>query len=171
MKEKTNKGYIAAIVILAVCLAAALIYIATSKASPQKEQTAQPSLPPATVPTEGEVLPPDRSMMTIETEYGELTYPAAWKDYLRTEQKREGNNLKVTFSADCGGALYELFVVTIGELDDTVLGVVKDTGGVSRNVYVSVSDLPDLSALDEQSQNTVFAMQEGVNELIEGLGQ
>ena len=73
------------------------------------------------------------------------------------------------FAAAVNGQEYNLFKVMICDAEGDSVGTVTDDAGQTRNVFVDVPELPDLSDLNEDEQNQLYAMQEAVNALIENL--
>ena len=111
----------------------------------------------------------DNSLMTIETKYGTLSYPAKWKDSLLTLESEENNFFSVTFSTKVDDKEYSLFKVMICAEEGDSVGTIKDKDRITRNVFVDIPELSDISELSEENQNQLYAMQEGVNVLIENL--
>ena len=109
------------------------------------------------------------AMRDVETEFGTLQYPEAYKDALVTEESKEDEIDTITFSADLEGQKYQLFQILICKDEGDSVGTVKDKNGTVRNVFVNMEELPDLSGLTQEQQDQVYAMQESVNTLIEKL--
>lgn len=105
-------------------------------------------------------------LMEVETKYGNLLYPQQWKEYLKIEQEEQGESLCVKFRALINETEYTLFDIVIGEEDSESIGTIQDSDGESHNVYVHIEDNMELDNLSEEEQNRLFAMKEGVNELI-----
>ena len=105
--------------------------------------------------------------MEVETEYGTLYYPARWKDVLVTAQEKSDEMLTVDFSASVEGKEYRLFQVVIGGQEGDSAGILTDDTGNQRNVQLSVEELAGIEELSEEEQNQLYAMQEGVNDLLE----
>lgn len=111
----------------------------------------------------------DDKLMTIETKYGVLYYPAQYKDSLVTEESEENGILSVGFKAIIDGKTYTLFKVMICDEEGDSVGTIKDSDGQEHNVFVDINELDDISDLDEDVQNQLYSMQEGVNVLIDNL--
>ena len=107
--------------------------------------------------------------MRIETEYGTLLYPSEWKDSLVTDEINEDGILSVTFSARAEEQEYALFKVMICSEEGDSVGILTDESGTVRNVFVDINELTGISDLGQDVQNQLYAMQEGVNVLIENL--
>lgn len=107
-------------------------------------------------------------IMSIDTEYGTLFYPAEWKKELVTSQNKTDDILTVSFSAKESGKEYELFTVTITAAEGDSVGTITDAEGTERSVFVETKEL-EVSALDEKVQNQLYTMQECINVVIENL--
>lgn len=108
--------------------------------------------------------------MTIQTGYGDLFFPAQWREFLVTDQT-EGDNdtIEVSFSAKINGKTYSLFTITIGGDEDTPAGTLTSSDGTQRNVYVQIEEIQESNLLDESEQNRLYAMQEDINYLLDSL--
>ena len=111
----------------------------------------------------------ESSLMTIETQYGSLYYPAEWEDALETSETLEDETDSVVFAVTADDQEYTLFIVMICDAEGDSVGTVTDDSGQTRNVFIDISELPDLSDLSEEEQDQLYAMQEAVNVLIENL--
>ncbi len=111
----------------------------------------------------------DSTLMTVEAQYGLLFYPAKWNGLLVTSESVAGEIDSVIFAAAVNGQEYNLFKVMICDAEGDSVGTVTDDAGQTRNVFVDIPELPDLSDLNEDEQNQLYAMQEAVNVLIENL--
>lgn len=111
----------------------------------------------------------DESLMNIETKYGTLYYPAKFKDNVITDETEENGIFSVNFSTEIDGKQYVLFKVMICDEEGDTVGTVCDKKGNIHNIFIDINDVGDISDLDEESQNQIFAMQEGVNVLEDNL--
>lgn len=111
----------------------------------------------------------ESSLMTIETQYGSLYYPAEWEDALETSETLEDETDSVVFAVTADDQEYTLFIIMICDAEGDSVGTVTDDSGQTRNVFIDISELPDLSDLSEEEQDQLYAMQEAVNVLIENL--
>lgn len=108
-------------------------------------------------------------LFAIETEYGAVMYPEIWQKRLETYENIEGEMLIVTFTTKLDSEMYYLFKVIISSDDGDTVGRITDRDGKTRNVFIDVYDLGDISGLSTEDQNILYAMQEGVNVVIENL--
>ena len=111
----------------------------------------------------------DNTLISVETQYGLLFYPAKWNDLLVTSESVADEIDSVIFAAAVNGQEYNLFKVMICDAEGDSVGTVTDDAGQTRNVFVDVPELPDLSDLNEDEQDRLYAMQEAVNVMIENL--
>lgn len=111
----------------------------------------------------------DSDLMKIETEYGELFYPGQWKEYVEISQEKEEEVLYVRFNANINETYYPLFEITIGKGDGDAAGKISDADGNLRHVYVHVEESENLSDLSEEEENRLYAMKEGINEIVDHL--
>ncbi|MCD7860256.1 MAG: hypothetical protein LUH51_08915 [Firmicutes bacterium] len=105
----------------------------------------------------------------ISTELGTLYFPSEWIDDVVTQEENGDSSCSVTFSAEIGGAWYELFTVSIGENEENSVGTLTDADGNARAVSIEAYDLGDLSALSAEEQDQLYAMQEALNVVAENL--
>lgn len=111
----------------------------------------------------------ENKLMTVETQYGTLSYPEKWKDSLITSESVADGIDSIIFAATVNGQEYELFKILICDAEGDSVGTVTDDAGQTRSVFVDVPELTDLSDLREEEQDQLYAMQEAVNVLIENL--
>lgn len=104
----------------------------------------------------------------IATPYGDLRYPASLYEDLKREEGTEDDVYKMKFSTAYDGVTYDLFTLYIGgEVGDaTYLGTLKGKDGSENEVYVLPHELENLSKLDTEQQDKIFAMQEALNEVL-----
>lgn len=117
------------------------------------------------------VVQPEEKLMTIETDYGDLFYPAKWADYLTIEKQDKGEQCDVIFTVTLGDSEYPLFTIQIGSGDGVGIGSIYDAQGVGRDVYVSMPEEVDESALSDSDKEQLITMREDINVLIDGLEQ
>jgi hypothetical protein len=111
---------------------------------------------------------PDEAWEVIPTPYGDLRYPASlYEDLTRTEGT-ENDIYSRKFSTVVEGNTYDRFTLYIGgEVGDaTYLGSLTGKDGSESEVYVLAHELGDLSGLDSQQQDKIYAMQEALNEVL-----
>ena len=111
---------------------------------------------------------PDEAWEVIPTPYGDLRYPANLYEDLKREEGTEDGIYSMKFSTDQDGKSYDLFSLYIGgEVGEaTYLGTLKGKDGSESEVYVLPYELEDLSKLDTEQQDMIYAMQEALNEVL-----
>lgn len=110
-----------------------------------------------------------KDYVSIATKYGELRYQEQWTETMLTAQKTDGDNVVVEFTASVGENTYPLFDVIIGEAEGSPMGEITDGSGTKRSVYFNVKEIGDISALTQDEQNLLYAMQEDVNYILDNL--
>ena len=165
MKKKIG---IAASILLCMILTACS---GSQKANENQDKNAGAETAPSVVIESSslEESPEVEELMRIETEYGTLLYPSECKDSLVTDEINEDGILSVTFSARAEEQEYALFKVMICSEEGDSVGILTDESGTVRNVFVDINELTGISDLGQDVQNQLYAMQEGVNVLIENL--
>lgn len=105
---------------------------------------------------------------TITTPYGDLRYPANLYGDLKREEGMENDVYRMKFSTASEGKIYDLFTLYIGgEVGDAgLLGKLVGKDGTEYDVFVLPYDLGDLSKLDANEQDRIYAMQEALNEVL-----
>ena len=83
--------------------------------------------------------------------------------------KAEVDSDTVKFITEQDGKTYTLFDLSIGEEVGQLAGTLTDKRGTSRDVYITVYDLGDISKLAQDKQDQLYAMQEAVNVIVENL--
>lgn len=103
---------------------------------------------------------------SVKTPYGELKYQNRWADAMFAEQTEDGENVIVSFKAKINEETYQLFDLTIGELEEEPAAEMKDSKGNVKNIYVYMYEVipgPDMS---EEDLDQVYAMQEEINSIL-----
>ncbi len=103
-----------------------------------------------------------------KTDYGVISYPEQYKDTVKISENNDDGNEDLTFSTEIDGVSYELFSVVITDDAERNDGVIHDKDGNEHYVTVSMSEI-DVSNLNDEQQNTLFSMQEMVNDIVENL--
>lgn len=111
--------------------------------------------------------------MVISTERGDLYYSDEWEGLVNVAQETVDNALVVTFTTDVDGQTIGLFKVYIDGSEDNgfAAGSLTDASGNKHPVYVQVDDHSDMEGLDPSVQDRIYAMTDGVNTLIDHLGE
>lgn len=108
--------------------------------------------------------------MNIETAYATLNYPKEWEDYVKYESGGEGDNI-VEFYATVGQhERVHIFDVQFGGESGYCIGVVEKDG-TETEVNVVSYDVSFDEAWTGKEINTILAMQEDINFLIQNLNE
>lgn len=119
----------------------------------------------------GENSAPAEPSISITTRYGILYFPQKWEGLLKTTQVEGEDSVEVTFSAVVREIEMPLFVVTIGAENGVLVGTVKDDSKVTRNVYLTSSEIVFDDSITAEEQRSILAMQEDLNYLIDSLNK
>ena len=111
--------------------------------------------------------------MVISTDRGNLYYSDEWEGLVNIDQENVGDALVVSFTTDVDGQTIGLFKVFIdgAESDGFAAGSLADASGNKHPVYIKADDHSNLEGLDATTQDRIYAMTDGVNTLIEHLGE
>ena len=102
----------------------------------------------------------------VETTHGNLQFPDSLKKDFIIEQTEDGENLIVSFKSEINEEKYQLFDITIGELEQEAHGTITDATGTTRNIYIVMYDVSSLSKLTEDEKDKLYALQEEINTII-----
>ena len=102
--------------------------------------------------------------LVIETPYGNLYYPGEWKDSLVVEQENES----VHFYANINEKKVKLFTLEFGVEDSAIAYVLNDNNN-KVSVGIRMEELMLDDNWSDEDKNTVYTMQESVNDLLEKL--
>lgn len=111
------------------------------------------------------------SEITIRTDYGDLHYPGKWDDTVSFEVIYEDEIVRVRVFAVLHDKNYDLFNVLIADNSSQGVksGEITDSSGNKRNVYVQLDEIKTDSELTKDEMNTLYAMQEDINYLLDNL--
>lgn len=109
-------------------------------------------------------------LCAVETQYGTLYFQEKWAPFMQVEQEMSEDVLDVSFAAVLQEQTLPLFRLSIGAPEGNAPSI-TDEQGSQRNVYVSVDDTVDVSALSVEDQTQYYAMQEEINIIIDNLKQ
>lgn len=150
------------VMLLVICSIVSL-FAGCGKKTP--ESTADPAV------NQSESMPPEEefedttTLSEINTGFGTLYIPQKYEQLL----KAEADSDTIKFITEQDGKTYTLFNLRIGKEFGQLAGTLTDKRGTSRDVYVTVYDLGDISELAQDKQDQLYAMQEAVNVVVENL--
>ena len=109
----------------------------------------------------------DGALMTMETPWASPSYPACWAEYLNTTVDEASGT--VTFYGVVGEhEAVELFTLCFGGEEGIPFGSVSTPEG-DVDVLVQMSSLSFDDSWSEDEQNIIYAMREGINDLLAAL--
>ena len=141
--------------LLVVCSIVSL-FAGCGKKTP--ESTADPAVNQSESTPPEEEIEDTTTLSEINTDFGTLYIPQKYEQLLT-----------VKFITEQDGKTYTLFDLSIGEEVGQLAGTLTDKRGTSRDVYITVYDLGDISKLAQDKQDQLYAMQEAVNVIVENL--
>ena len=150
------------VMLLVICSIVSL-FAGCGKKTP--ESTADPAV------NQSESMPPEEefedttTLSEINTGFGTLYIPQKYEQLLKAEVDSD----TIKFITEQDGKTYTLFDLRIGKEFGQLAGTLTDKRGTSRDVYVTVYDLGDISELAQDKQDQLYAMQEAVNVVVENL--
>ena len=150
------------VMLLVICSIVSL-FAGCGKKTP--ESTADPAV------NQSESMPPEEefedttTLSEINTGFGTLYSPQKYEQLLKAEVDSD----TIKFITEQDGKTYTLFDLRIGKEVGQLAGTLTDKRGTSRNVYVTVYELGDISELAQDKQDQLYAMQEAVNVVVENL--
>ena len=100
---------------------------------------------------------------------GTLYIPEKYEQRIQTTITKGKDSCTVDFFSVLDEKQYDLFRVSIGEEIGQRVGTITGKKNVSRDVFVEVYDLGDLSGLSRDKSDQLYAMQESVNTVVENL--
>ena len=157
MSKKNNRGKAYALIAAMVVLVAVLLVVLWPKGE---------SSPGAGTNSDD---PTQIQMLTIATPYCDLQYPDLWPDFFRHSGSESNGAYTETFYCSMNGQELELFrIVFNGEGSEFVLGTVK-ADGQRVPVSIEILDVTVDESWTQGERDTVYAMAEGVNDVIESI--
>lgn len=125
------------------------------------------NLPPleSVIPEDAYSLPEDDGqLLTVETPWTALSYPARWEEYLTTAVDEKART--VTFFGTVGEREpVELFVLCFGGEEGALAGTVSTPEG-EMDLLVRMGEQSFDDSWSEDEKNIVYAMREGINDLL-----
>lgn len=108
----------------------------------------------------------------ITTPIGDLHYPEMWKDYAEVSYSSDDTGFNAVIKADIGDHSADILAIHIG--DDTegvVIGSAPDLEGNQVKISLELYDIDTDTGWSQSEIDTVYAMQEGINQLVEQIEQ
>lgn len=109
------------------------------------------------------------NLAEVQTNLGTFYIPQKYEQVLQITTNDTDNGGTVRFSTEQDEKSYSLFELSIGDETGQLAGSITDPNGTSRSVFVTISDLGDISSLSQDKQDQLYALQETVNVVVENL--
>lgn len=105
-------------------------------------------------------------MAEYQTDYGTISYPADYQEAYEISEHDEGDDHMIVFETTLDGTDYNLFNLVLTEEETEWL--LKDEKGNAHYVEVQLNEI-NTDALTQEQQDRLFALQEGVNVILENM--
>lgn len=161
MRFDKNKIILIAVAAVLAVVLAVLVIVALGKMEDLKISQPQET----TAPTQ----PEPAEDLTVETPYGNLTFPGQWADFVLVE-RTENPDLTVSFSANLSDEkVHNLFDIRFGEAVDPAVGQVVSSEGVAVGVHVKVHPFNPDGSWAVRDSEAVANMLECLDRVLAGL--
>lgn len=180
-KKKRNPLVIPVVIlsILVIVLAAILLWPDRPSEDPVPSETTADETQAATktptqtsVPTETGAVTSEyerEADLEVETPYATLYYPAQWAGGVRAEVQENEIGADVLFYGEVKGREALLFTVSFGGAEGFPVGVYETREGYLLDVTTALSDLELDESWMSADMDSICAMQEGINYVLEKL--
>lgn len=110
--------------------------------------------------------------IAISTPIGELYYSKVWAEYTEVKYSSDEKNFTAVIQATIGEHKVDILAIHLSDESDGVeIGSVPDSDGNQRKVYLELYEVDTDNGWSQSEIDTVYAMQEGINQLIEQVTQ
>lgn len=123
-----------------------------------------------TEPTQGNT-EPVMNGASVNTPYCVLQIPEEWVGRISVEIKEEEWNTAVAFYGEVSGERVLLYTLHFGGAAGDPVGILETEAGVMMDVTVEVHDITVNPGWSQEKTDSVYAMQESVNYMLENLGE
>lgn len=153
--------------IICILITLTFIFVFASCAASDKE-AAQETASSVTEQSASETAPAEETTVAetteYKTDYGTITYPAAFQeDYEISEREEDGNHI-IVFDTTVDGKDYNLFTLVMTE--DETEWLMKDDEGNAHYVDIQMNEI-DADDLSQEQLDYLYSMQEGINVICE----
>lgn len=161
MRFDKNKMILIGVAAVLTIVLAVLVIVALGKMDDLKISQPQET----TAPTQPEVV----EDLTVETPYGNLTFPGQWADHVLVE-RTEDPDLTIAFTAKLSDdKRHDLFDIRFGEAVDPAVGQVVSSEGVAVGVHVTVHPFNPDGSWAVKDSDMVSNMLECLDTVLAGL--
>ena len=111
---------------------------------------------------------PEEQNTVIETAYGQLEAPGAWKNRIFYETEQNGSDVKICFYSTVKDAKVSLFTLCYGTVSDDAyeMGTLKTQNGQTVSVSMVVHPIEPQEGWSDATVDELHELQEGQNDLL-----
>lgn len=110
--------------------------------------------------------------IVISTPIGELYYSKMWEEYTEVKYNSDERNFTATIQANIGNHKSDILAIHLcDEADGMIIGTVPDSDGNQTKVFLELYEIDTSNDWSQTEIDTVYAMQEGINQIIEQITQ
>lgn len=110
--------------------------------------------------------------IVISTPIGELYYSKVWEEYTEVKYNSDERNFTATIQANIGNHKSDILAIHLcDEADGMIIGTVPDSEGNQIKVFLELYEIDTSNDWSQAEIDTVYAMQEGINQIIEQISQ
>lgn len=108
----------------------------------------------------------------ISTPIGELYYSKVWREHIEIEYSSDDQMFTAVIQATIGDNKADILAIHIGNnASGTMIGSISDSDGNQTNIYLEVCEINEDNGWSQSEIDIAYAMQEGVNQIIEQITQ
>lgn len=110
--------------------------------------------------------------IAIATPIGELYYSKVWAEYTEVKCNSDENNFTAVIQATIGNHKADIWAIHLcDDADGMLIGSVPDSNGNQKKVFLELYEVDMDNEWNQSEIDTVYAMQEGINLIIEQVTQ
>lgn len=110
--------------------------------------------------------------VVISTPIGELYYSKAWEEYTEVKCSSDETHFTAVIHANIGNHSMDILAIHLcDEADGMTVGSVPDSDGNQTKVFLEIYEIDTDNGWSQSEIDTVYAMQESVNQLVEQIKQ
>lgn len=108
----------------------------------------------------------------ISTPIGNFYYSKAWEEYAEIKYISDGQSFTAVIQATIGNYRADIMAIHLdNDQDGNIIGSAPDADGNRRKICLELYEIDTGSGLSQSEFDTLYAMQEGVNQIIEQIMQ
>lgn len=110
--------------------------------------------------------------IVISTPIGELYYSKVWEEYTEVKYNSDERNFTATLQVNIGNHKSDILAIHLcDEADGMFIGTVPASDGNQTKVFLELYEIDTSNDWSQTEIDTVYAMQEGINQIIEQITQ